>query len=66
MFLAMILYCSVVTDASTCDVMIRKDHLFNTQEQCLQEMNMVAQELVTQGHYVKGKCFSFIPFGQST
>ena len=66
MFLAVILYCSVVTDASTCDVMIRKDHLFETRERCEYEMNTIAQGLIATGHYVKGKCFTFNPFGETT
>ena len=66
MFLAVILYCSAATDTSTCDVMIRKDYLFETIERCEYEMNTIAQGLIGTGHYVKGKCFTFNPFGETT
>jgi len=66
MFLAVILYCSVVTDVSTCDVMMRKNHLFETEDKCMYEINVIAQGLIATDHYVKAKCFTFIPLRQST
>ena len=38
MFLAVILYCSVLTDPTSCDVMIRKNHLFKTETECQEQI----------------------------
>jgi hypothetical protein len=64
MFLAVILYCSVITDPTSCDVMIRKNHLFETEAKCEEQIKLVAQGLLTTGHYVKAKCFAFNPYGE--
>jgi len=64
MFLAVILYCSVITDPTSCDVMIRKNHLFKTEAECEEQIKLVAQGLLTTGHYVKAKCFAFNPYGE--
>jgi len=64
MFLAVILYCSVITDPTSCDVMIRKNHLFETEAKCEEQIRLVAQGLLTTGHYVKAKCFAFNPYGE--
>ena len=64
MFLAVILYCTTFTDVSTCDVMIRKNHLYETMTSCDEEMKNVARGLLATGHYVKAKCFSFNPYGE--
>jgi len=66
MFIAIILYCSVITDPTSCDVMIRKNHLFQTQPECQQEIATIAQGLIVTGHYVKAKCFAFNPYGETT
>jgi len=65
MFIAVILYCSVITDPTSCDVMIRKNHLFETKIECKQELESVAEGLLVTGHYVKAKCFKFNPYGES-
>jgi hypothetical protein len=64
MFLAVILYCSVIIDPTSCDVMIRKNHLFETEAKCEEQIRLVAQGLLTTGHYVKAKCFAFNPYGE--
>lgn len=64
MFLAVILYCSVLTDPTSCDVMIRKNHLFKTEAKCEEQIELVARGLLTTGHYVKAKCFAFNPYGE--
>ena len=64
MFLGIILYCSVATDPTTCDVMIRKNHLFETEVQCEKEIKVIAHALLTTGHFVKAKCFTFNPYGE--
>jgi len=66
MFIAVILYCSVITDPTSCDVMIRKNHLFTTEIECKQEIKNVAEGLLVTGHYVKAKCFAFNPYGETT
>jgi len=66
MYLAIILYCATITDTSTCDVMIRKNHLFETEEICKTEVMQVAKGLLATGHYVKAKCFVFNPYGVET
>jgi hypothetical protein len=66
MFIAVILYCSVITDPTSCDVMIRKNHLFQTKIECQQEIKNVAEGLLVTGHYVKAKCFAFNPYGELT
>tara|TARA_R110001583_G_scaffold131381_4_gene283117 strand:- start:369 stop:569 length:201 start_codon:yes stop_codon:yes gene_type:complete len=64
MFLAVILYCSVITDPTSCDVMIRKNHLFKTEAECQEQIKTVARGLLITGHYVKAKCFAFNPYGE--
>ena len=59
MYLAVILYCTTFTEASTCDVMIRKNFMYETKILCDEEINSVAQELLETGHYVKAKCFDY-------
>jgi len=66
MFIAVLLYCSILDDATSCDVMIRKNHLFTTEIECKQEIATIAQGLLSTGHYVKAKCFSFNPYGETT
>ena len=66
MFLAVILYCSVMNDLTSCDVMIRKNYLFETEAACEEQIGIIAGGLLTTGHYVKAKCFSFNPYGEST
>jgi hypothetical protein len=65
MFIAVLLYCSILDDATSCDVMIRKNHLFTTEIECKQEIAAIAQGLLVTGHYVKAKCFAFNPYGES-
>jgi len=65
MYLAIVLYCSIITDVDTCDVMIRKDHLFKTHQECMKQVANVGKGLIATGHYVKGSCFEFNPFGES-
>jgi hypothetical protein len=65
MYLAVILYCATFTDTSTCDVMIRRNHLFETEAICEAEVKQVAKGLLATGHYVKAKCFVFNPYGES-
>ena len=57
MYLAIILYCTSFTDASSCNVMVRKDQLHETEILCEEEIKIVATELLETGHYVKAKCF---------
>ena len=64
MYLAIIMYCAIATDTTSCDVMIRKDYLFQTEAQCEKQILPVAKGLVSTGHYVKAKCFKFNRFGQ--
>mgnify|MGYP003627719758 FL=1 len=64
MFLAVILYCTTFSDVSTCDVMVRKNHLYQTEQVCKNEIKIVARGLLATGHYVKAKCFSFNPYGE--
>ena len=64
MFLAIILYCAVPTDATSCDVMVRRDHLFQSEIQCEEQIIPMAKSLLTTGHYVKAKCFAFNPYGE--
>jgi len=64
MFLAVILYCTTLTDVSTCDVMIRKHHLFETEIACEEEIKNAVRGLLSTGHFVKAKCFSFNPYGE--
>tara|TARA_X000001382_G_scaffold21409_1_gene12989 strand:+ start:366 stop:566 length:201 start_codon:yes stop_codon:yes gene_type:complete len=65
MYLAIILYCSVVTDVNSCDVLIRQHHLFETEQECTEQVVNVGKGLIATGHYVKGSCFEFNPFGES-
>ena len=65
MFIAIVLYCSILDDPTSCDVMIRKNYLFETKIECKQELESVAQSLLATGHYVKAKCFKFNPYGES-
>ena len=44
--------------------MIRKNHLFETETKCEEQIRLVAQGLLTTGHYVKAKCFKFNPYGE--
>ena len=64
MFLAILLYCAVPTDATSCDVMVRRDHLFQSEIQCEEQIIPMAKGLLTTGHYVKAKCFKFNPYGE--
>ena len=64
MFLAIILYCAIPTDTTSCDVMVRKDHLFYSQVQCEKEIIPMAKGLMSTGHFVKAKCFEFNPYGE--
>jgi len=64
MFIAIILYCSVITDPTSCDVMIRKNHLYQTKVECKQELVSAAKGLLVTGHFVKAKCFAFNPYGE--
>lgn len=64
MYLAIILYCAIPTDATSCDVMIRKNYLFNTEVQCEEQVIPMAKGLIATGHYVKAKCFAFNPYGE--
>ena len=64
MFLAVILYCATLTDVSSCDVMVRKNYLHETEKMCKTELKNVARGLLISGHFVKGKCFAFNPYGE--
>ena len=64
MYLAIILYCAIPTDTTSCDVMIRKNHLFQTETHCEEQVIPIAQGLIATGHYVKAKCFKFNPYGE--
>jgi len=66
MYLAVILYCTILTDSTSCDVMVRKDHLFQTEIECKEEIYGVANGLILKGNYVKAKCFKFNPYGELT
>lgn len=57
MYLAVILYCAIPTDATSCEVMIRKNHMHETEILCEEEIKIVAKGLLETGHYVKAKCF---------
>ena len=58
------MYCAIATDTTSCDVMVRKNYLFQTEEQCKKQILPVAQGLLATGHYVKAKCFAFNPYGE--
>lgn len=64
MYLAIILYCTTLTDTTSCDVMIRRDYLFQSEVQCEEQIIPMAKGLMATGHYVKAKCFKFNPFGE--
>ena len=64
MYLAIILYCTTLTDATSCDVMVRRDHLFQSEIHCEEQIIPMAKGLMATGHYVKAKCFKFNPFGE--
>jgi len=64
MFLAIILYCAVPTDVTSCDVMVRRDHLFQTETHCEKQIVPMAKGLIATGHSVKAKCFKFNPYGE--
>ena len=64
MYLAIILYCAIPTDATSCDVMVRKNYLFQSEIQCKEQIIPMAKGLLTTGHYVKAKCFAFNPYGE--
>tara|TARA_R110001599_G_C11848126_1_gene620266 strand:+ start:399 stop:599 length:201 start_codon:yes stop_codon:yes gene_type:complete len=64
-YFAVILYCTLITDSTTCDVMIRKNQLFETKLECKKEIYSVAKGLISTGHYVKAKCFEFNHYGES-
>tara|TARA_R110002050_G_scaffold2914_5_gene15822 strand:+ start:1338 stop:1538 length:201 start_codon:yes stop_codon:yes gene_type:complete len=66
MYLAVILYCTVAIDVSTCDVMIRRDHLFEDKTECKLQINTMARGLISTGHTVRSKCFKFNPYGEET
>lgn len=63
-YLAIILYCSTPLDATTCDVMVRRDHLFDDIEICQKQVVIVGSDLRARGHFVKGACFEFNPYGE--
>ena len=65
MFLGVILYCTIITDPTSCDVMVRKNYLFETEVECKQAIVPVAKGLLATGHYVKAKCFAFNPYGEA-
>ena len=66
MYLAVILYCTVLTDSTTCDVMVRNNYLHQTEIECKEEIYSVAKGLILKGNYVKAKCFKFNPYGELT
>ena len=53
MYLAIILYCTTLTDTTSCDVMLRRDHLFQSEVQCEEQIIPMAKGLMATGHYVK-------------
>ena len=57
MYLAVILYCAIPTDATSCEVMIHRNRMHETEILCEEEVKIVAKELLETGHYVKAKCF---------
>jgi len=65
MYLAIILYCTTITDVDTCDILIRKHHLFETEKECSEQVLSVGRGLANSGNYVKGSCFEFNPFSPS-
>ncbi len=56
MWLAVLLTCSGPMSL-TCDVLVRTGGMFPTQEDCSKEVKTVANELVNNGLYVKGRCY---------
>ena len=56
MWLAVLLTCSGPMSL-TCDVLVRTGGMFPTQEERSKEVKAVANELVNNGLYVKGKCY---------
>jgi hypothetical protein len=58
MFLGVILYCFIPTDAFSCSMMARTGGLFHTREQC---QITVTQEMIVLGERIKAltraKCF---------
>jgi hypothetical protein len=44
--------------------MIRRDHLFQSEVQCEEQIVPMAKGLMATGHYVKAKCFKFNPYGE--
>jgi len=58
MFLAVILYCSTFTDVKSCEVMVSKTHLFETEQLCEADIKRVTKVLLDTEHFVKAKCFA--------
>ena len=58
MFLAVLLYCSSFTDVKSCEVLVSKTHLFETEQLCKAEIKEVAKGLLDTDHFVKAKCFA--------
>ena len=65
MFIAVIFYCSILNDPTSCNILIRKDHLYQEVIVCEEAIKSVAEGLLATGHYVKAKCFKFNPYGES-
>lgn len=57
MFLGLILMCSSISDATTCDVGIQKMPFYATEQLCRDEVYELGQDLVEAGMYIKVKCF---------
>jgi hypothetical protein len=64
MYLAIVLYCAIPTDAETCNILVRKNHLFRSEIVCQKEIEPIAKWFIHTGHYVKTRCFEFNPFGE--
>ena len=58
MYLAIILYCAVPTDTTSCDVMVRRDHLFQSEIQCEEQIIPMAKGLRSEERRVGKECRS--------
>ena len=57
MFLGLILMCSSISDATTCDVGIQKMPFYASEQLCRDKIYELGQDLVEEGIYIKVKCF---------
>ena len=64
MYLAIVRFCASVTDSQTCNILVRKNHLFKSVEACQEETLPVAKYYKYMGYHVKTQCLEFNPFGE--